>query len=83
MGFKGSRVRIPPSRPLIPKDLRAADIGGFFVIGHVFGHMCWWPLRDAFGRSVGGPPGPGKRQVREPDPSAAEAGEDLLGAVMA
>ena len=31
MGFKGSRVRIPPSRPLITKDLGAADIGGFLV----------------------------------------------------
>ena len=28
MGFKGSRVRIPPSRPLNLKDLDAADFGG-------------------------------------------------------
>ncbi len=30
MGFKGSRVRIPPSRPLITKDLAAAAYGGSF-----------------------------------------------------
>ena len=28
MGFKGSRVRIPPSRPLIPNDL-APEKGAF------------------------------------------------------
>ncbi len=31
MGFKGSRVRIPPSRPLNLKDLEAAGNGGFLV----------------------------------------------------
>ena len=31
MGFKGSRVRISPSRPLIPKDLDAAGNGGVFA----------------------------------------------------
>ena len=35
MGFKGSRVRIPPSRPLISKDFGAAGNGGFFVEGHM------------------------------------------------
>ena len=32
MGFKGSRVRISPSRPLIPKDLAPRE-GRFFVGG--------------------------------------------------
>ena len=27
MGFKGSRVQIPASRPLIPKDLAAVSSG--------------------------------------------------------
>jgi hypothetical protein len=38
MGFKESRVRIPPSRPLILKDLDAAGNGGFLLNGHGFGH---------------------------------------------
>jgi len=33
MGFKGSRVRIPPSRPLIPDDLAPRE-GRFFVAGN-------------------------------------------------
>ena len=45
-GVAGSNPAVPTI--LIPKDLRAADIGGFFVIGHVFGHMCHWPRPDCF-----------------------------------
>jgi hypothetical protein len=48
MGFKGSRVRIPPSRPLNLKDLEAAGNGGFFYDGHALGHI--WRRRGFGGR---------------------------------